>query len=155
MRRFRVSRSVAAPPAVVWDLLVTVAKWPSWGPSVRAVELDAERITLGSRGVVETVAGIRLPFEITGFEPDRAWSWTIRGVKATDHTVETTEAGTRVSFGVPWFAGPYLGICAVALRRLGRLAELEIRQSDHDSVSTPVLRGPPVREGEQPGASTH
>jgi uncharacterized protein YndB with AHSA1/START domain len=117
-----VSRCVAAPPAVVWDLLVTVAQWPRWGPSVRAVELDTERIALGSRGVVETVGGVRLPFEITRFEPDRAWSWTVRGVKATDHIVGITDAGTRVSFGVPWLAAPYLGVCALALRRIERLA---------------------------------
>lgn len=128
MKRFHVSRSVAAPPAVVWDLLVTVAQWPRWGPSVRAVELDAERITLGSRGVVETMVGVRLPFEVTHFEPGRAWSWTVGGVNATDHTVETTGSGTRVSFGVPWLAAPYLGICAVALRRLDRLAGREIRR---------------------------
>jgi hypothetical protein len=94
---------------------------------VRAVELDTERITLGSRGVVETVAGLRLPFAITGFEPGRAWSWTIRGVQATDHAVEATDVGTRVSFGVPWLAAPYLGVCAVALRRLDRLAVEEAR----------------------------
>jgi hypothetical protein len=127
VRRLRVSRSVAAPPVVLWDLLVTVAEWPRWGPSVRAVELDTERITLGSRGVVETVAGVRVPFEITRFAPGRAWSWTIRGVPATDHTVETTDVGTRVSFGVPWPAAPYLGVCAVALRRLDRLAVEEVR----------------------------
>jgi hypothetical protein len=77
--------------------------------------------------VVETVGGLRLPFEITGFEPDRAWSWTVRGVGATDHTVESAAAGTRVSFGVPWLAVPYLGVCAVALRRLDRLAVEKVR----------------------------
>ncbi|MBK9178280.1 MAG: SRPBCC family protein [Acidimicrobiales bacterium] len=126
MRRLRASRLVAAPQALVWDLLVTVARWPRWGPSVRAVELDTERITLGSRGVVETVVGVRLPFEVTRFEPDRSWSWSVRGVQATDHAVETTATGTRVSFGVPWVAAPYLGVCAVALRRLERLAVQEI-----------------------------
>jgi uncharacterized protein YndB with AHSA1/START domain len=128
VRRLRVSRSVAAPPAVVWDLLVTVARWPRWGPSVRAVELDTERIELGSRGVVETVAGVRLPFEITRFEPGRAWSWAVRGIAATDHVVVPAAAGTRVSFGVPWLAVPYLGVCAVALRRLDRLAAAEVRR---------------------------
>jgi uncharacterized protein YndB with AHSA1/START domain len=124
--RLRASRSFEAPPAVVWDLLVTVAQWPKWGPSVRSVGLDTDRITLGSRGVVRTVIGIRLPFEITCFEPGRSWSWTVRGVEATDHLVEATDAGTRVSFGVPWVAAPYLGVCAVALRRLERLAVQEM-----------------------------
>jgi uncharacterized protein YndB with AHSA1/START domain len=127
MRSFHLSREIAAPLAVVWDLLVTVRHWPAWGPSVRSVELDAERITLGSRGAVETAVGVRLPFEVTRFDPERSWSWTIRGVQATDHHVEPTATGTRVSFGVPWVAAPYLGICAVALRRIERLATQEAR----------------------------
>jgi hypothetical protein len=121
-----VSRLIVAPPAIVWDLLVTVAYWSVWGPSVRAVELGTERITLGSRGVIETVAGLRLPFEITEFENGRGWSWTVRGVRATDHTIESRAGGTHVAFGVPWLAAPYLAICSLALRRLQRLALDEV-----------------------------
>jgi uncharacterized protein YndB with AHSA1/START domain len=136
VRRLEVSRTVAASPAVVWDLLVTVAQWPRWGPSVRAVELDREpdtgpgtgRIGPGSRGRVQTAVGVRLPFEITGFEPGRAWSWAVCGIEATDHTVEATDTGTRVSFGVPWLAAPYLAVCAAALRRLEQLAVQEVRR---------------------------
>jgi hypothetical protein len=126
MRRLRVRRDIAAPPEVVWDLLVSVDQWPLWGPSVRAVDLDAARISLGSRGVVDTVAGVRLPFEVTGFEATRTWSWRVGGVDATDHTVDAFAGGTRVTFGAPWLAAPYLGVCAVALRRLERLALAQV-----------------------------
>ncbi len=122
MRRLRVRRDIAAPPALVWDLLVSVDQWPMWGPSVRAVDLDTARISLGSRGVVHTIAGVRLAFEITGFEAATSWSWRVGGVNATDHTLDPIAGGTRVSFGAPWLAAPYLGVCAVALRRLERLA---------------------------------
>jgi uncharacterized protein YndB with AHSA1/START domain len=126
VKKLWVSRVVAAPPAVVWDLLVDVAAWPRWGPSVRAVSLDGERIKLGSRGVVETVGGFRLPFEVTAMDDGRAWSWTVGGIAATDHAVEPTPDGTRVSFGVPWVAAPYLGVCALALHRIERLTRQEV-----------------------------
>ena len=125
----RTSTTIPAPVPAVWDLLVSVGRWPCWGPSVRAVELDSPRISLGSRGVIHTIAGLRLPFEITRFEPQRAWSWSVLGLPATDHVIETTAEGTRVSFGVPWFAAPYLAVCAAALRRLERIAVQEVGPS--------------------------
>ena len=36
--------------------------------------------------------------------------------------VDAVAAGTRVTFGVPWLAAPYVGVCVVALRRIERLA---------------------------------
>ena len=105
----------------MWDLLVTVEQWPRWGPSVRAVALDTARIVGASRGTVDTVLGVTLPFEVTAFEEGRAWSWRVAGLPATDHTVVGVDGGTRVTFGVPWLAAPYLGVCALALRRIERL----------------------------------
>lgn len=122
MRTFEVSRLIAAPVAEVWELLVGVEHWPAWGPSVRGVELDTLRISAGSRGTVITRGGLRLPFEITTFEPQRCWSWRVAGLRATDHTVEHVRGGTLVGFGVPALAAPYTAVCALALRRLERLA---------------------------------
>lgn len=122
VRSLTVSRLVAAPPDVVWDLLVTVDRWPAWGPSVRAVELGTPRIALGSRGVVTTVVGARLPFEVTVFDGGHRWAWRVANVPATDHRVEAVDGATRVTFGVPWPAAPYLAVCAAALRRIERLA---------------------------------
>lgn len=121
MRRLHVSRVVAAPLDVVWDALVRVDRWPQWGPSIRAVELDAERISLGSRGSVQTLGGPRLHFEVTELIEMSSWAWRVAGVDATDHVVESVPGGTRVTFGVPWIAAGYLGVCAVALRRIDRL----------------------------------
>lgn len=122
MRTLEVSRLIAAPMAEVWELLVNVEHWPEWGPSVRGVELDTLRISAGSRGTVITRGGLRLPFDITTFEPQRRWSWRVAGLQATDHTVEHVGDGTVVRFGVPVLVAPYTGVCALALRRLERLA---------------------------------
>ena len=126
-----VGRRVTAPVDVVWDLLTDTRRWPQWGPTVRGVDVESDRIGPGSCGRVTTVAGLRLPFRVTAFDddddPDRSWTWQVAGVPATGHRVEPVEPLTggisRVSIGVPWPAAPYLLVVWEGLRRLARLAE--------------------------------
>ena len=101
---------------------MNVDRWSDWGPSVRAVVSPTERIALGTRGTIETIVRARLSFEITEFEPGRSWSWRVGGVDATTHTVEAVAGGTRVTFGVPALAAPYVLVCVLALRRIEHLA---------------------------------
>lgn len=122
MTGLSVSRTIPAPPERLWDLLVDVSAWPAWGPSVLGVELGTPKIGLGSRGRVRTILGASLPFEVTRFEPPHVWAWSVAGIPATDHRVDPVEGGSVVTFGVPWWAPAYLAVCAVALRRLERLA---------------------------------
>lgn len=122
MRTLWVSADIDGAASASWTLLTDTARWPDWGPTVRAASLDSASIDLGARGTVATVGGLRLPFEITGFEPGRRWSWHVAGVPATDHLVEPVDSHRcRVSFGVPWPAAPYLAVCRVALERLADL----------------------------------
>lgn len=116
------SRTIAAEPAAVWGLLVDLDAWPRWGPSVAGASLDGDRLQLGSRGTVRTAVGVSLPFEVTRFEEGRRWAWSVAGVPATDHRVRPTAHGCEVTFGVPWWAPGYLAVCALALRRIERLA---------------------------------
>lgn len=120
----RVDRRIDAPPKVVWELLTDVREWPRWGPSVRRAELrgGGSVIAAGARGTVWTVAGVTLPFIITEFEPDRRWGWQVAGLPATGHELVAEGAGCRVAFEVPWWAGPYLAVCAAALNRIGDIA---------------------------------
>ena len=117
-------RFIAAPAGVVWRLLTDLQSWPSWGPSVRGAELSdgATTLSAGSRGVVWTVLGTRLPFTITRWEDGRRWDWTVAGVPATGHEVVPEAGGCRVRFEVPWWAVGYLPVCAAALRRLEGMA---------------------------------
>jgi hypothetical protein len=127
MKRRWSSREISAPLEVMWELLVDIGRWPEWGPSVRHATLSTSRLELGSRGTVRTVLGIELPFEVTGFEEGHAWSWHVAGIPATEHLVEAAGAGvSRVAFGVPWVARPYLVVCRVALRRLQEIGEGEV-----------------------------
>ena len=67
--------------------------------------------------------GVRLPFEITSHVDGARWAWKIAGMPATDHTVQALgPERSRVGFGVPWPAAPYLAVCRSALGRLVSIA---------------------------------
>ena len=120
-----VDRLIAAPAEQVWQLLTDVLQWPLWGPSVRKAALDNGETVLseGARGTVWTAAGVRMPFHITEFTPQRRWRWTVAGVTATGHDVTPVDGGCRVRFDMPWWAAAYLPVCAVGLDRLAKLAQ--------------------------------
>ncbi len=122
-RTIRVDRHISAPAEAAWQLLTDVEAWPHWGPSVRraALEGGGTRLTAGARGTVWTVAGVRMGFTITEFEPGRRWSWRVAGVAATGHEVIDAPDGCRVAFEVPWWAGAYAAVCSVALARIDTL----------------------------------
>ena len=119
-----VDRRIPAPPEVVWRLLVDVAEWPRWGPSVRRAALDdgSSQLSGGAAGTVWTAVGFPVRFVITDFEPGRRWAWKVAGVTATGHEVIAVPGGCRVRFDVPWWATAYLPVCAAALATIDRLA---------------------------------
>ena len=126
LRSASVDRDIAAPAAAVWRLLTGVRAWPDWGPSVRAAVLSggATQLSAGAQGTVLTAVGVRLPFTITEYEPQRRWAWTVAGVPATGHDLAPTPQGCRVRFEVPWWALGYLPVCTAALGRLEKLARV-------------------------------
>jgi hypothetical protein len=117
-----VSRAIASPAPVVWDLLTHVAAWPEWGPTVAGASVPGGVIAPGARGTVRTSVGVSLPFVITRFDAGTRWAWSVGGVPATEHRVKPTPAGCVVSVSVPLWAPGYLVVCALALRRIERLA---------------------------------
>lgn len=124
MRKIWVHRDIEAPVADVWALIAEPEHWPSWGPSVRSAKLDGQKLEAGASGVVTTVFGAQLKFQITTYFEGSRWAWNVAGIEATDHLVEALEDNRcRVSFGVPWAAAPYSVICGIALQRIKTIAE--------------------------------
>lgn len=115
-------RRIAARAEEAWDLLTDTARWPEWGPSIRAVECSTRRIGPGSEGRVQIALGPWLPFRITDWEEGRAWRWSVAGVPATGHRVEPLGLERcEVIFEVPVWAPLYLPVCAAALGRIDAL----------------------------------
>lgn len=124
----RATRIVNAHHAAVWDLLTDTSRWHEWGPSVRAVKCTDRRIQAGSSGRVLTVAGFWVPFEVTGYVPERYWSWSIHGIPATGHEVlPVGKHVCRLTLLVPFFAAPYVAVCRIAVNRIARIAEDQTR----------------------------
>ena len=133
MRQRWVSAEIDAPAAAVWELLVDLDAWPRWGPSVRGASVEGGVLEAGARGKVMTALGVSVPFEVITFEPGVGWSWTVGGIKATDHRVEPLGPDRcRVGFGIGWPAAPYLAVCRVAIGRLAHLAAEQAGPTDTD-----------------------
>lgn len=125
---WEVARDVDADPDVVWELLVSPERWPTWGPTVGAVRCADETIARGTRGEVR-VGGLWLPFTVDSCgdvgHHVRRWTWRVSGLRATGHRVETRDDGaTRVVFEVPLWAMAYVAVCLEALRRIDREATM-------------------------------
>jgi hypothetical protein len=118
-----VSRVVEAPAAHVWRVLIDTTTWTSWGPSVSEVRHQGRFLGPGSEGQVRPPVGPWLDFEVTRFEEGHLWSWSLAGVPATAHRVESIDARRcRVGIDVPLLVVPYALVGAVALQRIDRLA---------------------------------
>jgi hypothetical protein len=119
-RRLVVSRVVDAPADSAWTVLRDTHLWAEWGPSVGAVDAPTRYVERGTSGRVR-VAGVWVPFEVTGCEPYR-WTWRVAGLPATGHVVDPLdERRCRVAFEIPLAAAPYAVVCRVALRRIEQL----------------------------------
>lgn len=128
-----VGLAVNASADAVWRILVDTSRWVEWGPSIRAVESPERFLTASSAGRVKTFLGFSVPFSVTRFEPGETWSWRVFGIPATTHTVESLgPKRSRLLFGVPLTAFPYLLVCFVAMRRISSLIE---RRQDPASAS--------------------
>jgi len=114
---------VNAPAAHVWRVLIDTTTWTGWGPSVAEVEHDGRFLGPGSRGRIRSVVGPWLDFRVIRFEEGKVWTWTVAGIPATAHRVESLGARRcRVGMELPLVAAPYALVCALALQRIARLA---------------------------------
>lgn len=106
------SIEIAAPPAVVWEVMSGVERWHEWTASIESVErLDSGPIGVGSRALVRQPKLRPATFEVTEFNPGRNFVWTTRsgGLDAlADHRVEVIPAGTRATLTVRFTGWPLI-----------------------------------------------
>ena len=116
--------TIQAPACDVWQIITDTEIWPEWGPSVRNVRCRDRFIKSGSRGYVQTVFGLWIPFEISDYIFEKKWSWRIYRMQATGHRIERiSNVQCRLVFDMPIVMAPYRFICAIAVRRIRHLAE--------------------------------
>lgn len=123
MRRVVSSIEITAPPDRIWPYLAEFAWWPQWGMSINAVDSDADRIAPGVTGRVRTRLGFWLPFTIDDVVTEVCWTWSVAGLRATDHHLDPAADSTRVRFTAPWIVAPYAVLMGMSLRKLKSLVE--------------------------------
>jgi uncharacterized protein YndB with AHSA1/START domain len=88
---------IAAPPEIVWNVLTTIDRWPSWNPAVKFASLEGVveagskfRWKSGPATIRSTITDVEGPWRI-------AWAGTSFGLKATHvHTFEQRDGKTLV-----------------------------------------------------------
>ncbi|NAZ85453.1 SRPBCC family protein [Kineococcus sp. T90] len=107
-----------------WEDYAVPARWPSWSPQVRGVEVSAPRIAVGVRGAVRAPLGVRVPFEVTAVdEAARTWSWRVGAGPLSaelEHRVVAVPGGslTELRLSPALLCAPYAPPAQLALRRL-------------------------------------
>ncbi len=127
--RIAICRKIAATPETIWSVLTDTQLWPLWGPSLLRVHCQDRYIRLGTRGRVQTLFYIWLPFTISEFRDLDCWSWRIGPFSATGHKIgPTDDTSAMLCFDMPWWAAAYVPVCWLALIRIERIASPQ--QSD-------------------------
>jgi uncharacterized membrane protein len=141
-RFFETSRHVAAPAQQVWDVLVDVAHWPEWTPTVDSVErLDDRPFGVGSRAEVRQPKLPRATWEVTEVVDGRSFTWAAAGPglrTIARHEVVPDATGCTVTLSIEQ-TGPLGAVAATLWRRLTqRYIELEAESLDERVTRAPT-----------------
>jgi len=111
----------------VWEDYVRPARWSSWAPQILGVDVPADVIAPGVRGVVHGPLGLRVRFVVTAVDPAvRRWRWVVSAVGldvGMEHTVVPVPGGcvTTLTIEAPAIVRVlYSPVARAALRRLVR-----------------------------------
>jgi uncharacterized membrane protein len=133
-RFFETTRHVEAPPEQVWQVLIDVARWPEWTPTVDTVELlDDGPIRTGSRVKIRQPKLPPASWEVTELVDGRGFTWEAKGPgmrTIARHEVGPDATGSTVTLSIEQ-AGPMGALAALVWRRLTQhYIELEAESLD-------------------------
>ena len=100
--------NVAAPPAVVWSVLIDVERWPDWSPGCRSASPEQPGDLAHGSSAMLDLRGRPGPerWTVTEFDDGRCFVWETRpwpGMRVEGgHAVEPEGSGSRVRL---WIAG--------------------------------------------------
>jgi len=126
-KKISICRVITVAPEIVWDILTDTLLWSSWGPSLVDVQCSDRHIKHGSKGRVKTLFSFWLPFAIIEFRQMDFWNWRVGSLEATGHTIiQETDNSCTLCFDMPWWAAVYLPVCWLALKRINKLAMIQM-----------------------------
>ena len=116
---FHISVDIAAPPEIVWSVMVDGERWHEWTPSVRSIRmLDKGPLAVGSRALIRQPRFPPAVWQVTALEPERSFTWRsgAPGMRVyARHSVEPIARGTRATLTLR-----YEGVLGRVLARLTR-----------------------------------
>jgi len=122
MTDFGIEVEIQAPPAVVWEIMRDVERWPEWTPTVTSVRLlNGAPLAVGSRALIRQPKLAPAKWRVTELdEPGRSFAWVSwgPGVRVVArHWVEACGEGSRAKLSLR-FSGVLGGLFAYFMRGL-------------------------------------
>ncbi len=143
MRRriIETSRRIPASPERVWDVLVDVARWPEWTPTIKSVKRQDEGpLRVGSRAEVRQPKLPKAVWEVTEVDAGRSFTWQTSQPGVTTvarHRVTPDAAGATVELSIEQ-TGPLGVVAALVSRRITqRYIDVEAKRLAERVTGTP------------------
>jgi carbon monoxide dehydrogenase subunit G len=140
MTDFSIEVEIQAPPALVWEIMRDVERWPEWTPTVTSIRLlDPGPLTVGTRAIVRQPKLAPARWRVTELdETGRNFTWVTRGPGLrviAQHSVEARGDGSHATLSVR-FSGVLGGLFAYLTRGLNdRYLALEAKGLKQGSES--------------------
>lgn len=124
MTNFDIQVEIDAPRSSVWAVLVDVAQWPQWTPTVTRVQrLEAGPLALGSRTRIKQPKLLPAIWQVTELDENAGlftWAAHSPGVVITArHLLKDAPAGTLATFSlrISGLAAPLVSLLLDGLSR--------------------------------------
>ena len=144
---FRIAVDIAAPPAIVWQVMRDAERWHEWTASVTSIRvLGNGPLAVGSRALIRQPRFPPAVWKVIELVPDRGFTWK-SGLPGSwvyaQHQIDPTPSGSRVTLRLRyegaigrWLArrtrditNRYLGLEAAGLKQ--RSEERALRVMPH------------------------